>query len=115
MKLLKKIQDRQARKRRIRARVNGDAARPRLTVYRSLAQMSVQVIDDATGKTLAAASTKELKAKPNLEGAKKLGEAIAKKAKDAKIETVVFDRNSYKYHGRIQALADAAREAGLKF
>lgn len=115
MKLLKKIQDRQARKRRIRARVNGDAARPRLTVYRSLAQMSVQVIDDVTGKTLAAASTKELKAKPNLEGAKKLGEAIAKKAKDAKIETVVFDRNSYKYHGRIQALADAAREAGLKF
>lgn len=115
MKLLKKIQDRQARKRRIRARVNGDAARPRLTVYRSLAQISAQVIDDTTGKTLAAASTKELKVKPNVDGAKKLGEAIAKKAKDAKIDTVVFDRNSYKYHGRIKALADAAREAGLKF
>lgn len=115
MKLLKKIQDRQARKRRIRSRVSGDAARPRLTVYRSLAQMTVQLIDDATGKTIASASTTELKTKPNLDGAKKLGEAIAKKAKEAKVDTIVFDRNSYKYHGRIKALADAAREAGLKF
>lgn len=115
MKLLKKIQNRHARKRRIRAVVDGSAQRPRLTVYRSLSQMSVQLIDDTTGKTLAAASTKELKAKPNLDGAKKLGEAIAKKAKDAKISTVVFDRNAYKYHGRIKALADAAREAGLTF
>lgn len=115
MKLLKKIQDRHARKRRIRSRVSGDEARPRLTVYRSLAQMSVQLIDDKTGKTIAAASTKELKAKPNMEGAVKLGEAIAKKAKDAKVTTIVFDRNAYRYHGRIKALADAAREAGLKF
>ncbi len=115
MKLLKKIQNRHARKRRIRATLSGDAARPRLTVHRSLQQMSVQLIDDATGKTLVAASTKELKAKPNMEGAAKLGESIAKKAKDAKITTIVFDRNAYKYHGRIKALADAAREAGLTF
>jgi len=75
--------------------------------------MDVQLVDDATGKTVAAASTKELKKKPNMDGAKALGELIAKKAKDAKVSTAVFDRNSYKYHGRIKALADAAREAGL--
>jgi len=111
----KKLIDRQARKRRIRARVQGSAARPRLTVYRSFTQLSVQLIDDEAGKTIAFASTKELKAKPNKEGAKKLGELIAKKAKEAKVETIVFDRNAYKYHGRIQELADAAREGGLKF
>lgn len=77
--------------------------------------MTAQLIDDEAGKTLASASTKELKAKPNAEGAAKLGEAIAKKAKDAKVSTIVFDRNSYKYHGRIKALADAAREGGLTF
>jgi|AP45_3_1055517.scaffolds.fasta_scaffold209337_2 large subunit ribosomal protein L18 len=115
MKAPKKTQNRQARKRRVRAKVSGTAARPRLSVFRSLLQISAQLIDDETGKTLAAASTKELKAKPNVEGAKKLGEAIAKKAKDAKIKTIVFDRNSYQYHGRVQAVADAAREAGLTF
>ncbi len=78
-------------------------------------QITAQLIDDTAGKTLAAASTKELKVKPNADGAKKLGEAIAKKAKDAKISTVVFDRNAYRYHGRIKTLADAAREAGLQF
>jgi large subunit ribosomal protein L18 len=78
-------------------------------------QITVQLIDDVAGKTLVAATTKELKAKSNIEGATKLGEAVAKKAKDAKITTIVFDRNAYKYHGRIKALADAAREAGLKF
>ena len=115
MKAPKKTQNRQARKRRVRAKVSGTAARPRLSVFRSLLQISAQLIDDETGKTLAAASTKELKAKPNVEGAKKLGEAIAKKAKDAKIKTIVFDRNSYQYHGRVQAVAEAAREAGLTF
>lgn len=115
MKLSQKTQSRLARKRRTRARASGTPARPRMSVYRSLLQMTVQIIDDETGVTLAAASTKELKAKPNLDGAKKLGEAIAKKAKDAKITTVVFDRNGYRYHGRIQTLADAAREAGLTF
>ena len=103
------------RKRRVRAVISGTAARPRLTVYRSLTQMTVQLVDDATGKTLMAASTKEAKKKPNLDGAKALGVLIAKKAKDKKIATVVFDRNGYLYHGRIKALADAAREGGLKF
>jgi len=115
MKTVKKAQDRQARKRRIRSRVTGTAARPRLTIHRSLMQMTAQLIDDEAGKTLASSSTKELKAKPNAEGAKKLGETIAKKAKDVKVTTVVFDRNSYRYHGRIKAVADAAREAGLTF
>lgn len=84
-------------------------------MHRSLMQIAVQLIDDTTGRTLIASSTKEIKAKPNMEGAVKLGEAIAKKAKEAKISTIVFDRNAYRYHGRIKALADAAREAGLTF
>ncbi len=107
--------NRLARKRRIRSKVHGTAARPRMTVYRSFLQISVQLVDDAVGKTLVSASTKELKKKPNLEGAKALGTLIAKKAKDAKISNIVFDRNSYKYHGRIKALADATREGGLTF
>jgi large subunit ribosomal protein L18 len=115
MKLPKKLQDRLARRRRIRSRVIGSAERPRLTVYRSLTQISAQVIDDAAGKTLVAASTKEAKAKMNLEGAKKVGELLAAKAKKAGITSVVFDRNSYKYHGRVKALADGAREGGLQF
>ncbi|MBP9751039.1 MAG: 50S ribosomal protein L18 [Candidatus Peribacteraceae bacterium] len=105
-----------ARKKRIRARLSGTPERPRLTVYRSLTQLSAQIIDDASGKTLAAASTKSVKgAKPNMEGAKKLGTTMAEKAKAAGITTVVFDRNAYKYHGRVKALADAAREGGLQF
>lgn len=113
--LLKKIQDRLARKRRIRAKVSGTAARPRMTVYRSLTNLHVQLVDDMAGRTLCAASTKEAKSKPTMEGAKKVGELIAKKAKDAGVNAVIFDRNSYKYHGRIKALADAAREGGLQF
>lgn len=115
MTLTAKIAGKIARKRRIRAKISGTLQRPRLTVHRSLAQITAQLIDDTTGKTIAAASTKELKAKPNSEGAKKLGEAIAKKAKEAKVTEIVFDRNSYKYHGRIKELADAARSAGLTF
>lgn len=111
----RKIQSRLARKRRIRSKVRGTNACPRLTVYRSFLQINVQLVDDAAGKTIVAASTKELKKKPNLDGAKALGTLVAKKAKDAKISTIVFDRNSYKYHGRIKALADAAREGGLTF
>jgi large subunit ribosomal protein L18 len=103
------------RKKRIRAIVRGTSARPRLTVYRSLKGISAQVVDDDAGKTLTAASSKEAKAKMNLEGAKKVGELLAKKAKDAGITAVVFDRNAYKYHGRIKALADGAREGGLQF
>lgn len=106
---------RTARRRRIRAKVQGTAARPRLSVHRSLTRLTAQVIDDQSGKTLAYASTSEAKAKLNKEGAKKLGELIAKKAKDAQVTTVVFDRGGYRYHGRIKELADAAREAGLTF
>jgi len=113
--LPRKLQDRQNRKRRIRSRIRGTSQRPRLTVYRSLTQIRVQVIDDASGKTLCAASSKEAKANMNLEGAKKVGELIAKKAKDAGVTTVVFDRNAYQYHGRVKALADGAREGGLTF
>jgi large subunit ribosomal protein L18 len=104
-----------SRKKRIRAKVIGTSARPRLTVYRSLKAVYAQVIDDASGKTLAAASTTEAKAKANVEGAKKVGEMLAKKAKDAGINTVVFDRNAYKFHGAVKALAEAAREGGLQF
>ena len=110
-----KIQQRLVRKRRIRARVQGTAARPRLTVFRSLVQVTVQLIDDRSGKTLAAASTKEAKSKPNIAGGKKLGALIAKKAKDVGVTTVVFDRNGYAYHGVVKQVADSAREGGLKF
>ena len=106
---------RHARKHRIRARVMGTSDRPRMTVTRSLTRMSVQIIDDTVGKTLAAASTIEAKTKPTKDGAKKLGELIAEKAKGKKISAIVFDRNGYKYHGRIKELADAARAAGLQF
>lgn len=110
-----KIHLRLARKRRIRSRISGTAARPRMSVHRSLKNLSVQLIDDTAGRTLAAASTQSLKAPNTKEGAKKLGTAIADKAKKAGVETVVFDRNAYRYHGRIKELADAARAGGLKF
>jgi len=113
--LPKKVQNRLRRKNRVRAKVSGTAERPRLSVNRSLVGMSVQLIDDATGKTLVAASLKEAKGKANVEGAGKLGKLIATKAKKKKIETIVFDRSGYKYHGRVKALADAARESGLVF
>ena len=112
---IKKIQNRLARKRRIRSKIRGTAARPRMTVSRTLTQITVQLIDDDAGKTLVSANTKQLKSKPNIEGAKKLGEEVAKKAKGAKIDTIVFDRNSYKFHGRVKELADAARAGGLTF
>lgn len=107
---------RTARKQRIRARLSGTAARPRLTVFCSLTAVYAQLIDDTTGKTLASASSKEAKSKSkNIETASKVGEIIGKKAKDAKITSVVFDRNGRKYHGRVKALAEAARKSGLTF
>ena len=114
---LRKLHQRQMRHKRIRARVMGTADRPRMSVFRSLKKLSVQLIDDDAGKTLAAASTAEAgkKAKLNKDNAKKLGALIAEKAKSAKIESVVFDRGGFAYHGRIKELADAAREGGLKF
>lgn len=111
----KKISSRLSRKRRIRARVSGTSARPRLTVHRSLKQLTAQIVDDASGKTIAFASTKEAKAKHTVDGAKKVGTLLAEKATKAGVKEVVFDRNAYKFHGRVKALADGAREGGLKF
>jgi large subunit ribosomal protein L18 len=103
-------------KQRVRKRISGTADRPRLTVFRSNRQIYDQVIDDLTGKTLAAASSMKMTEKaPKKEIASKVGELIAQKSKEAGIETVVFDRNGYLYHGRVKELADAARKGGLKF
>lgn len=103
----------------IRSKVSGTAERPRLAVFRSNTHLYAQVIDDVKGHTLASATTldEDLKGKArcNLEGAKSLGELIAKRAQAKSINTVCFDRGGYVYHGKIKALADAAREAGLKF
>ena len=109
------------RKVAIRKRLSGTAERPRLSVFRSARHIYAQVIDDDKGSTLAAASTlsPELKSleghRGNKEAAKAVGTLIAEKAKAAGVESVVFDRNGYLYHGRVAALADAAREGGLKF
>ncbi|HEY6446572.1 MAG TPA: 50S ribosomal protein L18 [Acidobacteriaceae bacterium] len=102
---------------RIRRRMTGTAERPRLNVYRSLNHIYVQVIDDSQGVTLVSASTVASKAKTggNVAAAKEIGKLIAERAKEKGISKVVFDRGGYLYHGRIKALADAAREAGLEF
>lgn len=105
---------------RVRKKIEGTQARPRLNVYRSSKHIYAQLIDDVQGVTLAAASTqdtdlKDLKNGGNVEAARKVGELIANRAKAKGVEAVVFDRGGYLYHGRIQALADAAREAGLQF
>jgi large subunit ribosomal protein L18 len=107
--------------RRVRTRVEGTEERPRLCVYRSLGHIYAQVIEDRTGRTLVSASSidkemkKQMKGGGNVAAAKVIGKAVAERAKAAGIEKVVFDRGGYKYHGRIRALAEAAREAGLKF
>lgn len=111
----KKEQRRLKIKFRIRKNVNGTAERPRLSVFRSNKQIYAQVINDLTGKTLASASSLGLEKMPKIEQAKKVGALVAEKAKAAGVEKVVFDRNGYLYHGRVQALADAAREGGLNF
>ncbi len=112
----KKVQLRERRKCRIRAKISGTAQRPRLVVFRSLTHIYAQVVDDQKGKVIAASSDlKETGKETKVEKAKKVGATIAKLAQDNKIETVVFDRNGFKYHGRVKALADAARESGLKF
>ena len=102
-------------KHRIRKNVNGTAVRPRMTVFRSNKSIYVQVVNDLEGKTLVFASSKGLEGGTKTEVSVKVGEAIAKKCLEAGITEVVFDRNGYLYHGRVKALADAAREAGLKF
>ena len=101
---------------RVRGKVRGTSERPRLAVFRSLTHTYAQVIDDSTGRTLAAASTLDLKsAKNDVGAAQAVGKAIAEKASKAGVGKVVFDRGGYIYHGRVKALADAAREAGLEF
>lgn len=103
---------------RIRERVKGTPERPRLAVYRSLKHIYAQVIDDRSGQTLASASSKDKGSAidgGNIAGAKAIGSAVAGRAKEKGITKVVFDRGGYLYHGRVKALADAAREAGLEF
>ena len=109
-------------KTRIRKKISGTSEVPRLTIYRSLNQIYAQIIDDSTGTTLVAASSlsKELadevkNAKGKISKGKLVGNLVAKKALEKKISNVVFDRNGYRYHGRVQAIAEGAREAGLKF
>jgi len=102
-------------KAKIRARINGTKARPRLTVFRSNKFIYAQVIDDGAGKTLAAASDVKIKKGTKTERAREVGRQIASVCKEAKISKVVFDRNGFKYTGRIKLVADEARGAGLKF
>jgi len=119
--MAKHVTPREKRKARIRRKVSGTADRPRLTVYKSLKHMYAQLVDDTAGKTLVSVGTTsknlkdEVKDDDKTAAAKKVGQALAKAAKDKGIEAVVFDRNGFDYHGRIQAVAAAAREAGLKF
>jgi large subunit ribosomal protein L18 len=115
-----KNDSRLTRKNRIRRKLSGSTERPRLTVYKSLKHIYAQVIDDTTGKTVAFASSlsKELKGKDDGDkkaDAKRVGALIATKCKAVKVDAVVFDRNGFPYHGRIAAVAEAAREAGLTF
>lgn len=112
---------RATRQNRVRRKVRGSDAMPRLSIFRSLHHIYAQVISDDSGKTLAAASTltpqlrESLKSKRNADAAKNVGKAIAQKCLEKGIKEVVFDRNGFLYHGRLKALADGAREAGLKF
>jgi large subunit ribosomal protein L18 len=112
-----KQQLRVARHQRIRKKISGTADRPRLSVFRSLKHISAQIIDDRTGTTIAAASSNEKEIAPagNVEGAKAVGKALAERAKEKGVTSVIFDRGGFRYHGRVASLADAAREAGLEF
>ena len=105
------------RRRRVRAKVRGTAQRPRISIFRSNRGINAQLIDDDAGRTLAAVAWTEadLKGLPRMEQASKAGQALAQRAKEAGIERAVFDRGGYRYHGRVKALAEAAREGGLAF
>ena len=113
--MVSKIARRNKIKTRIRGKVAGTAERPRMSVFRSNKGIYVQLIDDLNGRTLAAASSKGIEGGTKTEVSAKVGQEIAKIAKEKGIEAVVFDRNGYLFHGRVKSLADAAREAGLKF
>ena len=119
--MIHKIQKKEIRKRihvRIRRKLRGTAERPRLAIYRSVAHIYAQVIDDVDGKTLVSASSVDKSGKTNggnVAAAKAIGKLVAERAKEKGVKQVVFDRGGYQYHGRVKALADAAREAGLEF
>jgi large subunit ribosomal protein L18 len=119
--MAKHVTPREKRKARIRRKLSGTAERPRLTVYKSLKHMYAQLVDDVSGKTILSVGTTsktlkdEVKDDDKTAAAKKVGAALARAAKEKGIETVVFDRNGFDYHGRVEAVAAAAREAGLKF
>ena len=124
MRIKTKDDRRERIKYRIRKRIRGNEARPRLTVFRSIAHMYVQVVDDMSGRTIASASSTEPAVKGslpkaakggNVEGAKAIGKTIAERLLEKGVKRVVFDRNGFLYHGRVKAVADAAREAGLEF
>jgi large subunit ribosomal protein L18 len=117
MSVKTKSQSRLRRRRRVRAKVRGSAERPRLSVFRSNRGIQAQVIDDVAGHTLAAVNWTEddLKSLKSMDQAKRAGELLAERAKSAGVESVIFDRGGYRYHGRVKALADGARENGLKF
>lgn len=113
---LNKLEKRLRIKRRVRGKISGSAELPRLSVYKSNKEIYAQLIDDKEGRTLASASSRALNAKgTKVEISTEVGKAIAEKAKAAGIGNVVFDRNGFVYHGRVKALADGAREGGLKF
>ena len=111
----KKVERRIKIKYRVRNKISGTQERPRMSVFRSNKQIYVQVIDDEAGRTLVAASSLGMEAMPKQEQAEKVGEMIAKKALEAGITTVVFDRNGYLYHGRVKQVAEGARKGGLNF
>jgi large subunit ribosomal protein L18 len=117
MAVLTKPQKRLRRRRRVRAKVRGNAERPRLSVYRSNRGVFAQLIDDESGRTLASVSwtEPELRDLGSMEQAKRAGQLLAERAKGAGIETCVFDRGGYRYHGRVAAIAEGAREGGLAF
>jgi large subunit ribosomal protein L18 len=105
------------RRRRVRAKVRGTSERPRLSVFRSNRGIQAQLVDDVNGHTLAAVTwtEDELKSMPRMDQAKRVGELIAERAKQAGVEECIFDRGGYRYHGKVRALAEGAREGGLKF
>jgi large subunit ribosomal protein L18 len=119
--MAKQTTSREKRRARIRRKLSGTAERPRLTVYKSLKHMYAQLVDDVSGKTIVSIATtskalkNEVKDDDKTAAAKRVGEALARAAKEKGIEAVVFDRNGFDYHGRVAAVAAAAREAGLKF
>lgn len=115
-KIKKKNQIKARRHGRVRAKISGTASRPRLSVFRSNTGLFLQLIDDTVGKTLASASSRDIKSKGSkLEISQELGKLIAEKAKAKKIASIVFDRGSYKYHGHVKAVAEGARAGGLQF